>query len=140
MSEKRFSLWRSSQLQQTPLTQPPFLKRTFVTDVVQEQQQQPLLHHSLPPKTPKDSFIEKILRFSTDKRLRDCYINHFGHLRVGLVLEDLDRMAAAIAYKHVLGESKEIAANRLEGNQRLYTSINIKCKLHLLMKNSFEYL
>jgi acyl-coenzyme A thioesterase 9 len=101
------------------------LKRTFVTDVVQEQQQQqqqqqqqPLLQHSLPPKTPKDSFIEKILPFSKDKRLRNGYINHFGHLRVGLILEDLDRMAAAIAYKHVLGESKEIAANRLEGNKR----------------------
>lgn len=58
-------------------------------------------------------------------------------------MEDLDRMAGAIAYKHVLGESKEIVASLVEsdgGNRRLYISINIKCKLHLLMKNSFEYL
>jgi hypothetical protein len=62
------------------------------------------------PKTPNDSFIEKVLHFSTNKQLRNSYINHFGHLRVGLILEDLDRLAGAIAYKHVLGEEKEVVA------------------------------
>jgi acyl-coenzyme A thioesterase 9 len=113
-------------IQQSRRPQSCVFKRLLVTEAVQQQQQQqcPTPQRILPPKSPKDSFIQKTLRFSTDKRLRDCYINHFGHLRVGLILEDLDRMAGAIAYKHVLGE-KEIVVSLLASDGTYYSPSEI---------------
>ncbi|KAF8923181.1 acyl-CoA thioester hydrolase [Dissophora ornata] len=51
-------------------------------------------------KTMQDSYTEVILPFKTDKALLEEYINVDGSLRHGKIMEDLDAMAGAIAYKH----------------------------------------
>jgi acyl-coenzyme A thioesterase 9 len=51
-------------------------------------------------KTPAESAIEVNLPFSTDSVLREQYINFYGNLRVGKILEDLDACAGNIAYAH----------------------------------------
>ena len=49
------------------------------------------------------SASEKVLPFSTDLELRERYINFFGGLRLGKLLEDLDLIAGQMAYKHTEG-------------------------------------
>ncbi|KAF9581344.1 hypothetical protein BGW38_001681 [Lunasporangiospora selenospora] len=51
-------------------------------------------------KTMQDSYTEIILPFKTDKALLEEYINVGGTLRHGKIMEDLDALAGAIAYKH----------------------------------------
>ncbi|KAF9190499.1 hypothetical protein BGZ51_008538 [Haplosporangium sp. Z 767] len=51
-------------------------------------------------KTMQDSYTEIILPFKTDKALLEEYINVGGSLRHGKIMEDLDALAGAIAYKH----------------------------------------
>jgi len=50
-----------------------------------------------------DSSLEKILPFNTDLELRESYINFFGGLRLGKLLEDLDFIAGQVAYEHTEG-------------------------------------
>ncbi len=57
----------------------------------------------LKTKRPADSAYEKILPFSTDHRLRESWINYFGDLRFGKLLEEMDMSAGIIAYKHADG-------------------------------------
>ncbi|KAL2912790.1 hypothetical protein HK105_207677 [Polyrhizophydium stewartii] len=52
-------------------------------------------------KRPRDSYVEMFLRFGSDAAVLDEYINTYGSIRVGKVLEDLDALAAAIAFLHV---------------------------------------
>ncbi|KAJ2794633.1 hypothetical protein H4R20_006158, partial [Coemansia guatemalensis] len=47
-----------------------------------------------------DSFTETYLPFKDNLALREEYINYYGDIRLGKVLEDLDRLAGAVAYKH----------------------------------------
>ena len=58
---------------------------------------------SLPVRKTADSEINKIMPFSKDKELRERYINFFGALRLGKLLEDLDLIAGQVAYKHTEG-------------------------------------
>ncbi|KAG0254709.1 hypothetical protein DFQ27_006713 [Actinomortierella ambigua] len=51
-------------------------------------------------KTMQDSYTEVILPFASDKSLLEEYINVGGSLRHGKIMEDLDALAGAIAYKH----------------------------------------
>ena len=44
-----------------------------------------------------------IMPFSKDLELRERYINFFGALRLGKLLEDLDLIAGQVAYKHTEG-------------------------------------
>jgi acyl-coenzyme A thioesterase 9 len=50
-------------------------------------------------KQPRDSYLEKIYNFDTDIDLRENYLNSFGYLRIGKILEDLDLFAGDVAYK-----------------------------------------
>lgn len=53
---------------------------------------------------PSESRVTIVLPFSTDKHLRDSYLNvGGGSVRIGLLLEDLDSLAGEIAYKHSEG-------------------------------------
>ena len=54
-------------------------------------------------RTIEESFIEKILPFSSDQELRERYINFFDGLRMGKLLEELDLIAGQVAYKHTEG-------------------------------------
>lgn len=61
--------------------------------------------------------LEKKLLFSKDENLKKSYINIFGDLRFGLLLEYLDLMAAETAIKHVEGKEISVvtaAADRIE--------------------------
>ncbi|CCG82424.1 putative Acyl-CoA thioester hydrolase [Taphrina deformans PYCC 5710] len=51
-------------------------------------------------KRMKDSYVEGYLPFTTDPVVREDYINAFGGIRLGKLLEDLDALSGAIAYKH----------------------------------------
>ena len=50
-------------------------------------------------KEPKDSYVESFYNFDTDIQLRENYLNSFGSLRIGKILEDLDFIAGDVAYK-----------------------------------------
>ncbi|ORY49769.1 Thioesterase/thiol ester dehydrase-isomerase [Rhizoclosmatium globosum] len=56
-----------------------------------------------------DSFVQVFLPFRQDASLRDEYSSHFGKIRVGKVLEDLDALGGYIAYLHVVGASIPLA-------------------------------
>lgn len=49
-------------------------------------------------KRPFDSYVERVYKFSTDTKLRDRYLNSYGGLRTGKILEDLDSIAGQVAY------------------------------------------
>lgn len=51
-------------------------------------------------RTMSDSYCEALLPFKDDLDLRSDYVNMFGGIRFGKVLEDLDAMAATVAYLH----------------------------------------
>ncbi|KAJ3187180.1 Acyl-coenzyme A thioesterase 9, mitochondrial [Gaertneriomyces sp. JEL0708] len=62
-----------------------------------------------PPKSMHDSYLEQHLLFKSDPDLREEYINPWGGIRVGKVLEDLDAMAGSVAYLHCeAGEGSSI--------------------------------
>jgi hypothetical protein len=52
------------------------------------------------PKRMHQSYCEITLPFRTDLGLREDYVNSYRGLRFGRVLEDLDALAASIAYRH----------------------------------------
>ncbi|KAI8068416.1 acyl-CoA hydrolase [Gongronella butleri] len=52
-------------------------------------------------KTMKDSYIEIFLPFKSSKELLEEYIFVDGRIRTGKLLEDLDSLAGAVAYKHL---------------------------------------
>lgn len=47
-----------------------------------------------------DSYCEALLPFRDDQDLRFDYVNSYGGIRFGKILEDLDAMAATVAYLH----------------------------------------
>ncbi|KAL6075985.1 Thioesterase/thiol ester dehydrase-isomerase [Balamuthia mandrillaris] len=51
-------------------------------------------------KTPAESAVELYLPFSTDQNLREQYVNFYGNLRFGKILEDLDAAAGNVAHAH----------------------------------------
>ena len=63
---------------------------------------------SLPARKTADSEINKVMPFSKDKELRERYINFFGALRLGKLLEDLDLIAGQVAYKHTEGWERKL--------------------------------
>jgi len=51
-------------------------------------------------KKPEQSFIQEVLPFKADPNEAEAYVNTYGGLRVGKLLQDLDSFAALVAYKH----------------------------------------
>ena len=79
------------------------------------------------------SASEKVLPFSTDLELRERYINFFGGLRLGKLLEDLDLIAGQMAYKHTEGWERGLtivtaACDRID----LLGELHSDCDLQLL--------
>ena len=62
-----------------------------------------LKHATLQKMSPGVSCFEKIYPFEPDLKLREEYINFFGGLRIGKLLEDLDMVAGKVAYAHAQG-------------------------------------
>ncbi|KAJ3292930.1 Acyl-coenzyme A thioesterase 9, mitochondrial [Borealophlyctis nickersoniae] len=52
------------------------------------------------PKRMSDSYVEEYIAFKTDPNVREEYVNQFGNIRIGKVLENLDALAGSIAYLH----------------------------------------
>src|ERR1700733_8971732 len=48
----------------------------------------------------KDSYCELLLPFADDAEIRSDYISIYGGIRFGKILEDLDVLAATVAYLH----------------------------------------
>jgi acyl-coenzyme A thioesterase 9 len=48
----------------------------------------------------QDSYVEEYLRFKSDPSFKEDYVNMYGAIRIGKVLEDLDALAGSIAYLH----------------------------------------
>jgi acyl-coenzyme A thioesterase 9 len=60
-------------------------------------------------KSPTASVREKILPFGSDLQLREQYINYFGDIRFGKLLEELDTIAAFVAYGHTNAKENQLA-------------------------------
>lgn len=57
----------------------------------------------LTPRTMADSYSEECLHFHSEPGLLENYTNTSGGIRPGMLMEHLDSLAGAIAYKHMLG-------------------------------------
>ncbi|KAG1054876.1 hypothetical protein G6F43_003123 [Rhizopus delemar] len=60
-------------------------------------------------KTMSDSFMEEYLPFKSDPKLLEEYIFSNGKIRTGKLLEDIDALAGAIAYKHIDNDNPNAA-------------------------------
>ncbi|MGA1599461.1 MAG: hotdog domain-containing protein [bacterium] len=58
---------------------------------------------SLKHRTPRESRFEKVLPFGQNPELRERYVNFFGGLRIGKLLEELDLSAGMVSYQHAEG-------------------------------------
>ena len=56
----------------------------------------------LPARKMSDSFDHAIIPLGQDLILRDKYINPYGGVRMGRLLEDMDVFAVHLVFKHVL--------------------------------------
>ena len=65
--------------------------------------------HELTPRTMADSYSEECLRFYSEPGLLEKYTNTTGGIRTGMLMEHLDSLAGAIAYKHMLGPVERLA-------------------------------
>ena len=53
----------------------------------------PTSQEDLPLRKMSDSYEEAVIPLHSDKQLREQYVNFFGDIRFGRVLENLDEMA-----------------------------------------------
>ncbi|GJF00381.1 thioesterase/thiol ester dehydrase-isomerase [Phanerochaete sordida] len=65
--------------------------------------------HEAVPRTMADSYSEERLRFAREPGLLEAYTNTGGGVRTGMLMEHLDSLAGAIAYKHMLGPVLRLA-------------------------------
>lgn len=54
-------------------------------------------------KRPQESALEKRFAFGSQPSLREQYVNYFGDLRFGKMMEEMDAAAGAISYRHADG-------------------------------------
>ncbi|CAB4375902.1 unnamed protein product [Rhizophagus irregularis] len=66
----------------------------------------PPVNRKLNLRTMSDSYVEEFLPFKSDPDLLEEYVNPDGGIRMGKIFENLDLLAAIIAYKHC-GNGKE---------------------------------
>ncbi|XP_020812011.1 acyl-coenzyme A thioesterase 9, mitochondrial-like isoform X2 [Drosophila serrata] len=55
----------------------------------------------LPPRAMQDSFSSAIIPLSTDRLMQDKYMNFYGHVRMGRLMEDMDLFAAWCCHGHL---------------------------------------
>ncbi|CAO3685941.1 unnamed protein product [Umbelopsis vinacea] len=93
-ADKRFTV-RPVTFWMDKLLEPEKSKR------VSESAGMPPAAHTIVEKTMADSYIEEYLPLKSSPEMLDEYIFFDGRVRIGKILEDLDALAGAIAYKHV---------------------------------------
>ncbi|KAF9040135.1 HotDog domain-containing protein [Panaeolus papilionaceus] len=61
--------------------------------------------HDVPlqPRHMEESYSEIVLPFGSSSQLLEQYVNAWGGIRIGKLMEHLDSLAGSIAYKHMLG-------------------------------------
>lgn len=97
----------------------PFKERTSTTIQLQNKikeykesnSRQDVNTQERPRRRMRDSLIRVDLPFSSSPSLRDEYINVYGDIRIGKVIEDIDALAGSVAYKHCLGAFSEGAGS-----------------------------
>ena len=62
----------------------------------------PSSQDELPVRKMVDSFDHAVIPLGQDLTLRDKYINPYGGVRMGRLLEDMDVFAVHLVFKHVL--------------------------------------
>jgi len=67
----------------------------------------PASQAELPPRRMIDSYDSAIIPLGSDPVLRDRYLTHYGGVRLGRLLEDMDIFAVALVFKHVLNPKQE---------------------------------
>ncbi|KAJ3018527.1 UNVERIFIED_CONTAM: hypothetical protein HDU68_011117 [Siphonaria sp. JEL0065] len=75
-------------------------------------------------KRMNDSFVQAFLPFRSDPLLKEEYVNSHKRIRVGMVLEDLDCLAATAAYMHCAGAERQLtivtaSVDRMEMNSEI---------------------
>lgn len=65
----------------------------------------------LPTRFMHDSYSHIELPFASSPELLEQYVNAWGGIRAGKLMEHLDSLAGSIAYKHMLGPSVETIAS-----------------------------
>ncbi|KAJ3045266.1 Acyl-coenzyme A thioesterase 9, mitochondrial [Rhizophlyctis rosea] len=58
-------------------------------------------------KRMRDSYVEDYIPFKSDPQIREEYINPYGNIRAGKILENLDALAGSIAYLHCDDNSED---------------------------------
>lgn len=61
----------------------------------------PKTQKELPPRRMLDSFDQMIIPLGRNEDLRPKYINHFGGIRIGRILEEMDVFAVHLVSKHL---------------------------------------
>lgn len=61
----------------------------------------------LPPRHMHESYSQLEIPFLSSPETLDQYVNSWGGIRTGKLMEHLDSLAGSIAYKHMLGPSVE---------------------------------
>ncbi|CAD6930900.1 unnamed protein product [Tilletia controversa] len=69
----------------------------------QQRAESALSESMLAPKPMSDSYVEMYLPFSSSPSLVEKYIATSGLVRLGMLFQDLDTLAGACSYQHVLG-------------------------------------
>ncbi len=100
---------------------------------------------SLHARKTADSEINEVMPFSKDKELRERYINFFGALRLGKLLEDLDLIAGQVAYKHTEGWERKLtivtaACDRIDllGDLKIDRDLQLLASINWVGKSSLE--
>ena len=69
--------------------------------------QLPSSQDELPARRMMDSFDEAVIPLGSDLQLRDRYLTHFGGVRVGRLLEDMDVFAVHLVFNHMLNPKSD---------------------------------
>lgn len=93
-------------------------------------------------KTPLESATSISYPFSTDEFLLETYINPWGEIRFGKILEDLDALAGNIAFNHVEGTPLIVTAGvdriRLRHRPQIGSDQHLSGKVTWVGRSSME--
>lgn len=93
------------------------------------------VREALPPQRPEDlparnmhdSYSQIDLPFASSPSLLEQYVNAWGGIRTGKLMEHLDSLAGSIAYKHMLGPTAETVGKVKERGFYIVTAAVDRC-------------
>lgn len=81
----------------------------------------------LPARRMHDSYAQIELPFASSPELLEQYVNAWGGIRTGKLMEHLDSLAGSIAYKHMLGPTVETVGKVKEQGFYIVTAAVDRC-------------